>query len=178
MTEFSFRAATESDADRIMQLIEQAKTLMRNKGRQQWSKQYPARMHIDNDIASGNGYVLCTTDNDVAVAYGAILFTGEPAYDDIVGSWLTEKRAPYVVLHRLAVAEEMRRQGVATRFFHEVERLGASKGVSSFRVDTNYDNDYMLRILSKLGFSYCGEIKYQQGSRQAFERVLSSFGRE
>ena len=45
---------------------------------------------------------------------GAVLFGGEPAYGSIEGEWLCQP--PYVVVHRLAVAQEMRRCGLATRF--------------------------------------------------------------
>ena len=30
----------------------------------------------------------------------------------------------------------------------------------------------MHRMLEKLGFSYCGEILYQRGSRMAYEKLL------
>ena len=46
-------------------------------------------------------------------------------------------------------------------------------GVTSFRVDTNYDNFYMLRIFDKLGFTYCGEVCYDSGLRRAYEKLLA-----
>ena len=30
----------------------------------------------------------------------------------------------------------------------------------------------MLRVLDKMGFSYCGNITYPQGSRMAYEKLL------
>ena len=104
------------------------------------------------------------------MAYGAVLFEGEPAYEAIEGRWLTT--GPYVMVHRLAVAEERLRQGVARRFMQRVEALALTRGIGSFRVDTNFDNAGMLALLAEAGFVRCGEIRYGAEHREAFEKVL------
>lgn len=166
--EYIIRVATGDDINRIMQIIEQAKKQMHREGKQQWDETYPAQEHILNDISDNNGYVMCQNNN--IIAYGAVVFNGEPTYSSIQGKWLTE--VPYVVLHRLAVADEMKKQGIATMFIREVEKLSLLKGIYSFKVDTNYDNIYIQQILSKLGFVYCGEIVFQKGSRMAYEKII------
>lgn len=168
MTEdfMGFRPAGEEDLERIWEIILQAKEQMRLAGKQQWQDGYPAPEDIARDVASGYGYVLCRAGR--AVAYGAVIFDGEPAYEVIRGKWATEP--PYVVVHRLAVAEEVKQQGMATLFMRQVEGLCRRKGVGSFRVDTNFDNVYMLRMLEKLGFRYCGKIVYARSERLAFEK--------
>jgi N-acetylglutamate synthase-like GNAT family acetyltransferase len=163
-----FRKATSSDAERIWEIIQQAKAQMRKLNSKQWQDGYPAPANIDNDIKHGYGYVLCS--EDCVIAYGAVIFDGESAYEAIDGQWLTNE--PYVVVHRLAVADEAKQRGIATEFMHRVEELSCGKGIYSFRVDTNFDNHYMLRMLSNLGFSYCGEVKYNQGLRRAYEKML------
>lgn len=167
--EYTFRRAEEKDADRIWEIIGQAKAQMYREKKQQWNESYPAPANIAADIGSGYGYVLC--GGEEVIAYGAVIFDGEPAYRTIQGEWLSGDR-PYVVVHRLAVAEEMKRRGVAVVFMQGVERLSLGRSVRSFRVDTNFDNFYMHRILEKLGFAYCGEITYQQGARMAYEKIL------
>ena len=72
----------------------------------------------------------------------------------------------------MAVASDSQCRGVARRFFAAVENLAVSKGIFSFRVDTNYDNVRMLRLLDRLGFEYCGKINYESGERMAFEKRL------
>ena len=47
-----------------------------------------------------------------------------------------------------------------------------SRGIRSFKVDTNYDNFYMQRVFSRLGFTYCGRIRYEAGERMAYEKLL------
>ena len=106
------------------------------------------------------------------IAYGAVVFDGEPAYEALEGGqWLSE--GPYVVVHRLAVADEALGESVGTRFLQEVERMARQRGIGSFRVDTNFDNHRMLRILAREGFTRCGTVRYRSGEREAFEKRLS-----
>ncbi len=163
-----FRIATTQDLDRIMQIIRQAQARMKANGQAQWQNGYPATADIERDIERGYGYLL--TENAHAIAYGAIVFDGEPAYDAIDGAWLAD--CPYVALHRLAVADEALHRGVATQFMRNTETLARERGIRSFRVDTNFDNRYMLALVKGLGFVFCGEIDYCNGHRLAFEKLL------
>ena len=95
-----------------------------------------------------------------------MVFDGEPAYGAIDGAWLTG--GDYVVLHRLAVADGEKGRGVAAEFMRRTEALARGRGVGSFRVDTNFDNRYMLR------FAYCGKIIYESGERLAFEKPFEA----
>ena len=108
-----FRPALPDDLERICTIIRQAQAQMRLRGSRQWQNGYPAAAHITDDIDRGYGHVLCT-HTGLVVAYGAVVFDGEPAYAEIDGTWLDQ--APYVVLHRLAVAQEVKGQGIATEF--------------------------------------------------------------
>ncbi len=201
-TVYKFRKATEADIARAWEIILQAKALMASEGRNQWTEAYPAVSNIEDDISGGNAYVLCI--DDVPMVYGAVVFSGEPVYEQLRGSWLSDRehnipemngsgngrafrgedagngQAPntevdYVVAHRLCVADEARGKGLAQRYFNEVTSLALSNCVYSFRVDTNFDNAAMLHILEILGFTYCGEIFYPQGSRLAFEKILKHY---
>ncbi|WP_295940837.1 GNAT family N-acetyltransferase [uncultured Alistipes sp.] len=172
--DFEFRQAQAADAPRIMEIIRQAQAQMRALGSRQWQDGYPALCNIERDIALGYGYVFDKADDRdngntrTVIAYGAVVFDGEPAYNSIDGAWLTG--GEYVVLHRLAVANEEKGRGLATQFMLRVEELARERGIGSFRVDTNFDNRYMLRIFEKLGFVYCGKIVYDSGERLAFEK--------
>ena len=168
MYETTFRQAAENDIDGIMTIIRQAVSQMLREGKHQWDDTYPQRCHIADDIARGCGYVM--TCGGRLAAYGAVVFSGEPAYNSIRGQWLSDGR--YVVLHRLAVADGMKGQGVAERFMAEVEKMAAERGVHSFKVDTNHDNTRMQKVLNKLGFTYCGTVSYEKGDRMAYEKML------
>ena len=89
-----FRPALPDDLERICTIIRQAQAQMRLRGSRQWQNGYPAAAHITDDIDRGYGHVLCT-HTGLVVAYGAVVFDGEPAYAEIDGTWLDQ--APYVV---------------------------------------------------------------------------------
>ncbi|MDR0507467.1 MAG: GNAT family N-acetyltransferase [Dysgonamonadaceae bacterium] len=167
--DFLFKKAEQADTGRIWQIILQAKEQMRQMNSRQWQDGYPAIENIASDIAKGYGYVLC--GNSSVIAYGSVIFDGESAYNDIQGKWLTD--LPYVVIHRLAVADEVKNRGVATLFMQKVQELAKQKGFGSFRIDTNFDNLYMQKILFALNFTYCGEIFYDKNQRRAYEKILS-----
>ena len=173
--ELIFRQAQSCETDRIMQIIRQAQARMHAAGSRQWQDGYPAPGHISADIGRNRGYVLCKPGVESplsVIAYGAVVFDGEPAYDAIDGQWLTDE--PYVLVHRIAVADGERGRGVAAEFMRRTEALARGRGVGSFRVDTNFDNRYMLRMLERLRFAYCGKIIYESGERLAFEKPFEA----
>lgn len=169
--QLQFRPAAEADIDRILEIIRGAQARMRARGSSQWQNGYPAVADITRDIERGCGYLLAEPGKGPTAAYGAVIFEGEPAYEAIEGEWLTQ--GPYVMVHRLAVAGEQLRRGVAREFMHRVEALALARGIGSFRVDTNFDNAGMLALLAEAGFVRCGEIRYGTEHREAFEKVLS-----
>ncbi len=166
-----FRPAVEADAPRILDIIRQAQARMRARGSSQWQNGYPAAADIARDIVRSYGHVLADPDTELVEAYGAVVFEGEPAYEAIDGRWLTDLR--YVMVHRLAVAEEQLRRGLAREFMRRVEQLALRRGCGSFRVDTNFDNNLMLGLLASSGFVRCGEIHYGPERREAFEKLLT-----
>lgn len=168
--EYTFRAANTADIKRIMLIISQAKAQMKRLGSHQWQEGYPAQEDIESDITHNRAFIL--SSGCMIIAYAAISINGEPAYNALEGKWLSDQ--DYVVVHRMAVAEEMKKRGVATYFFKCAEQYAISKEIHSFRVDTNFDNHYMLHLLEKAGFVHCGEVFYDRGrgSRMAFEKQI------
>lgn len=168
MSEVIFRKATTDDIDAATRILRVAAERMLAEGKQQWTETYPGRNEVMADLEAGVAYVL--ENENIVVAYAAIILTGEPAYSQLRDEWLSDM--PYIVMHRLAVDSKCQQCGMASIMFKCAEALAAGNGIRSFRVDTNFDNDRMLRLLHKLGFTYCGEIEYQSGRRKAFEKLL------
>ena len=167
--------ATEADLQAVIELVAQGRAALARQGVDQWQDGYPAPGHISADIGRNRGYVLCKPGVEgplSVIAYGAVVFDGEPAYDAIEGAWLTD--GDYVVLHRMAVTDGEKGRGVATEFMRRVEAMACGRGTGSMRVDTNFDNRYMLRMLGRLGFVYCGKVRYRSGERLAFEKTLGT----
>lgn len=163
-----FRRAKILDLPDIMRIIDDAVSRMLSEGKCQWNDNYPRDEHIIADIDSGVGYVL--EENGKVIAYGAVVFTGEPAYDHPEGDWLTDEE--YVVVHRLAVDMQAQSRGVGRLFLASVEKLASQKGIGSFRIDTNFDNNRMLALLDRCGFEFTGLVHYPTGERRAFEKLI------
>ena len=163
-----FRKATLEDINYVWNIICQAKEFMAQRGTFQWDEGYPLKSEIIADIEQGNAYVLCC-NNEIAVQ-GVISFDGESIYNSINGQWLSE--CDYGVIHRVAVNDEYRNKGLATKFMSWIESVAIDNDVHSLKVDTKYDNKFMRNILKKLNYHYCGIITYERGEREAYEKLI------
>ena len=165
---YNFRKATPSEIPQIWTIIQQAILRRKNDGSQQWQDGYPNEDVIKQDIRKGIGYVL--TDDNIVIGYVAIIFNDEPAYELIKGTWLTNEE--FVVVHRVAISDDYLRKGLAQKIFLFTEDLAIDNNIFSIKVDTNFDNIPMLKIIEKLGYSYCGEVYFRGDARKAFEKIL------
>ncbi len=165
----TLRTATPADAPVIWEILQYAIEQRRKDGSQQWQDGYPNPTTIQQDLEKGYGYVI--EDNGTVLLYAAILFEKEPAYEAIEGKWLTN--GDYVVLHRVAASPLAKGKRVATTLFEMVEDLCRDKKVNSIKVDTNFDNGPMLRIMEKLNYTYCGEVYFRGSPRKAFEKIVN-----
>lgn len=108
---------------------------------------------------------------DRIVAYAAVVFDGEPAYDALEGTW---RGGPdYGAVHRLAVADEALHKGIGKAVLCEAMRMARTRGLRSFRIDTARENHPMQRLLAALGFACRGTVHYASGERIAFEKQLN-----
>lgn len=80
-----FRKANAADLPQIMRIINDAVDRMLNEGKCQWSRSYPAPENILADIQGDCAYVL--SDGAEVLAYGAVIYTGEAAYNELEGEW-------------------------------------------------------------------------------------------
>lgn len=163
------RKAKTSEQGIVWEILQQAIEQRRLDGSEQWQQGYPNEQTVRDDINDGYAYVL--TEGDQVIAYAAIIFGIEPAYNEIEGQWLTN--GDYAAIHRVATSNAVKGKGVATRLFQMIEQLCIDKKVFSIKVDTNFDNAPMLRILEKLNYTYCGEIFFIGAPRKAFEKILT-----
>lgn len=162
------RKATFAELPAIWEILQQAIKQRKQDGSQQWQNGYPNEQTIRNDMMNEYAHILL--ENDVIVAYVAIIFGVEPAYEQIVGKWLTNDK--YLVVHRVATANAAKGKGIATQLFQLLEKVATEQNVFSIKVDTNFDNIPMLKILEKLNYTYCGEVYFDNSARKAFEKVL------
>ena len=165
----NLRLANSEDKNIIWEILQAAIEQRRKDGSDQWQNGYPNEQTVTTDIQNGYGYVL--VDNNTIIAYAAIIFGVEPTYKDIQGQWLSN--GDYAAVHRVATAEALKKKGMGAYLFLLIEELCLEKNVISIKVDTNFDNVPMLRILDKLNYTYCGEIFFSGASRKAYEKLLN-----
>ena len=167
---FTFRKTTAEDIPQIMPIIKQAKKYLKDNHVHQWVDDYPSAEIFESDIAKGHSYVLEKEHQIVATA--AISFDGEPTYDQIHdGEWLS--RQPFVVIHRIAVDQDLKGQGISAVILEHTQKMCRELAVHSIKIDTHRDNLSMQRFLEKNGFSYCGIIYLECGDeRLAFEKII------
>jgi len=165
---YQFRKAIDAEIPQIWDILQQAIRRRKADGSNQWQNGYPNPETIKNDIEKGVGFVLADKEN--IVAYSAVLINDEPAYAAINGRWITND--DFVVVHRVAVSGAYLGQGLAQHMFSCIEAFALSKNIHSIKVDTNFDNPAMLKIMDKSGYTYCGEVYFNGSPRKAFEKVL------
>ncbi|WP_343707961.1 GNAT family N-acetyltransferase [Flavobacterium sp.] len=164
----SLRKANISEIPQIWEILQDAIEQRRLDGSTQWQDGYPNELSIKSDIENGYGYVF--TEDESILAYAAIIFDKEPAYETIEGKWLTN--GDYTVVHRVAVSKLVKGKGIATKLFESIEGLSVDNKIYSIKVDTNFDNTPMLKILDRLKYTYCGEVYFRGSARKAFEKRL------
>lgn len=162
------RKAVLSEIPAIWEILQDAIEQRRLDGSTQWQDGYPNELSIKSDIENGYGYVF--TEDESILAYAAIIFDKEPAYENIEGKWLTD--GDYTVVHRVAVSKLAKGKGIATKLFQNIEDLSVENNIPSIKVDTNFDNTPMLKILDRLKYTYCGEVYFRGSARKAFEKRL------
>ena len=162
------RKATLSELPVIWEILQQAIEQRKLDGSTQWQNGYPNEQTVHNDFDKGNAYVLIEKNEIFACA--AIIVGADPNYKEIKGEWLTLDN--YATIHRLATSDRVKQKGVATHLFEMAEEICREKHVLSIRADTNFDNVPMMKILEKLGYTYCGEILVSTAPRRAYEKML------
>ena len=161
------RTSTTPDLERIMQIYARARSFMAETGNpNQWGpNQWPPQSLIEQDIATGKGYV-CEHEGRVV---GVFFFDPgshiEPTYDQIDdGAWIGDET--YGVVHRIAADGTVKGTG---QFCLE----WAFAQCGHLRIDTHQDNKVMQNLLRKLGFVHCGTIYVHEDNdpRLAFEKL-------
>ncbi|MCR4827396.1 MAG: GNAT family N-acetyltransferase [Bacteroidales bacterium] len=158
---------TKTHLKDIMEIIGQAKRRMKEQGLDQWQDGYPSEAAILNDIKHKQGHFFIKKLEPAA--YAAIVFDKDPYYEKIDGRWLSDGE-PYVVVHRLAVADEFLGLDLAKHILKFAERKARAKGVRWFRIDTHHDNLPMRNLIRDFGFTLCGVVRVRDGKRMAYEK--------
>lgn len=80
------RKATLEDLDRIWEIVEDARALLKADGSEQWQNGYPTRLTFQQDIEFGNCYLMIAGDRIAGTV--TLMPQGDTHYNYIVdGEW-------------------------------------------------------------------------------------------
>lgn len=156
----------------ILQIVLDAQLHLAAQNIEQWQDGYPDEAVILKDLANGESFVVKNDSNEIM---GSAMFTtkAEPSYSTIDGSWLTTEIIIYGVIHRMAVSNNFRKQGIAKFIFNKCEQQLKESKISSMRIDTHEDNLEMQGLLKHLGYVYCGVIYLANNDKRlAYEKLI------
>ncbi|GIN74851.1 N-acetyltransferase [Bacillus sp. J14TS2] len=166
-----FRKTTIEDINQIMSIFKQAQQYFKDNHIDQWQNNYPNIQTIKDDMQNGYSYVLLK--DGIPVATAAISFDGEKTYKEIYnGKWLSD--GEYAVIHRLAVDQQHKGQGISSEVMKIIEKMCIDKGINNIKIDTHEQNLPMQKLLLKNDFTYCGVIFLEDGNKRiAFEKQIN-----
>lgn len=168
------RLGTLSDIDMIMEIIKDAKKLLKDSGSTQWNEPdgYPTRDTFISDI--NNNVLYVSVRDNIVVGLCAVVPGLDPSYSEIDGAWLQDNK--YSAIHRMAVKKEYYHKGITLELLDNATEVATLNGSYSLRADTHKLNKPMQGLLNKYGFKLCGEIhlvnnKYDN-LRLAYEKII------
>lgn len=156
------RPAIMSDLDRVVDIMEVSKKILQAQGNFQWDDAYPLREDYRLDIENAELYVI---EDDGVVAGFLCLNSDEP---EVYKSAAWKNPPPALVIHRMAVAPELRGKGLAGKLLDFAWDVTRERGFASLRTDTFSANDAMNSLFIKHGFHKTGEIELPGRRQQPF----------
>lgn len=164
------RKSKKDDLKYIIEIINEAKELLKESKIDQWQQGYPNEEVILRDIENQYSYVL--EDNNKIIGTVALSFDKEKTYDLIyAGKWISN--GEYAVIHRIATSRRYNIKGAGTEIIKSIEKICKDKGIKNIKIDTHEKNLVMQKLLNKNDFKYCGVIYLEdKAKRVAFEKVI------
>ena len=162
------RNAVISDLAQIVEIAESSKLDMHSYGNFQWNEDYPKEKDFIKDITEGTLFVY---DVKGSIAGLICINRDEPEeYKNV--NWSTAKEA--FVIHRLAVNNSFRGQGVGYKLINYVKDICIENEISYIKTDTNSLNIKAQGLLRKCGYTFVGETSLlaHEGLFYCYDKVL------
>ena len=160
----TIRPTTYADLDALIAIFAHARAQMAADGNPtQWGDSYPSREQLEEDIQRDVSYIV--EHNGQPCATFVFIIGDDPTYQYIEdGQWLDDAQ-PYGTIHRIASNGEQR----------DIFRLvlnWCTAQCSNIRIDTHRDNQRMIHLIKREGFTHCGIIYTRDHSpRIAYQRA-------
>lgn len=150
------RRAQNSDVDKIVQILNDAISFLKESGSSQWQSGYPNRETVEEDIEKQVAWVL-TVDNEVA-GYAAVVIGRDSNYAKIDGEWNNDVDS-YATIHRIAISSKFRGMHLTQFFLSNIISLTYAQEIHNFRIDTGEKNKIVQHIATSHNFIKRGIIQ-------------------
>lgn len=162
------RVAVISDLDAIMEIAENSKLEMHSYNNFQWNEDYPIEDDFINDIKEETLFVY---DINGIIA-GLICINRDEPEEYENANWSAEREC--LVIHRLAVNNEFRGQGIGYKLIDHVSDICFENNINYIKTDTNSLNIKAQNLLKKCGYMFAGEISLldHAGRFYCYDKIL------
>lgn len=164
----NYRKATNTDIDRICDMIKSAIKEMEKNNIFQWDEIYPTKEDFLSDIERDQLFVGCE-GGDICAVY-AVNTDCDEQYKN--GSW-NYPNSDFRVIHRLCVNPKYQNRGIAKHTLNYIEENLANDGVESVRLDVFAENPFALSLYQKNGYKTVGIADWRKGRFFLMEKQLS-----
>ena len=158
-----------SDLSEIMQMYSSCIKGMIKNSIDQWDKSYPNEEIIASDLESETYYI--AENKDGIIAGINIDQKQDKSYLNI--DW-QDKSTSFLVVHRLAVKEELWNKKIGKKLMLFAEELIRERALTSIRLDTYSGNPKAILFYKKLGYKELGtiDLKPNKNKYHCFEKII------
>jgi len=163
------REANKKDLNNIMKMYKSCVTGMLKNGIDQWDESYPNTKIISEDL-NVRTYYVAEIDGTIV---GGVNIDKNQDNTYLAIDW-EDKSDSFLVVHRLAVKEELWNKKIGKDLMLFTEKLVMKKRLKSIRLDTYSGNPKAMEFYKRLGYSELGtiDLKPNKDKYYCFEKII------
>lgn len=163
------RKATLEDLPCIMKIVRNIIVEMHSYNNMQWDQSYPQESHFVSDINKGELYV--AERNGILAGFICINHDQPGEYEGVPWS----HKCPALVIHRMAVASDMRGYGIGSALVNYAEHLASLALIGYLKTDTYSLNANAQKLFEKCGYCFTGDMSFLGKDKPfyCYEKILA-----
>ncbi len=146
--------AKKNDLSKIMEIIRFTVEEMKGYNNTQWDESYPQEKDFLRDIDKEELYLL--REGEQVKGFICVNYIEPSEYEGL--KWSSDKKS--MVIHRMAVNPNFRRQGVGMSLMKFAEEMAFENDVEYLKTDTYSVNKNMNALFKRCGYTLVGEMSF------------------
>ncbi len=162
------RKANSNDLNKIMSITKDIVKEMKEAKNPQWHDNYPTLADFQEDLENNSLYVY---ENKEVIGFIVICKDTNNEYEKVKTSTPSEA----YIMHRLGIAKNFRKQGIAYELIKYAEQIARKNNVYLMKADTEINNFKMNNLFAKLGYQKLDTFKWSDndGTYNYYEKRIS-----